>query len=599
MNQSGQLTQQGRWRAARAPAPWSASVALRETEEEGATAENIAPELRRLSIWAGAGALLMVLAWLLPVHWKSLAPAVVNHAGRGTTTLGDLGLAQIAQDKPGPARLVLATAQLLKTPHAEPLASALADLAARRPELVPWGGADPLLDSVFKPSPIAAKPVSEPVLQLFLTESARGRLRQHLADDRSRDTRAILQTRELTNTAHFVPALQPGGQPYEATILLMGLIHRDDRIPLSLAHEIRTVANQANESRTAEAWENACLNLLTLGARLDWVQLIELLHHVPNLQTLAQLARLAKTAPDQFPTVYSACLFTLTPERVTKYLTRFGQAGLDSLAGAVAAGDGAVQLLLRRQLPISPKVGGEMAFLSPLVLKAPELSLGLKISGFVLAILCFYVVWSELSTVESAEGLSALSRALRWRRSGIAVVLALLLAAASEPFLLPNLGAPQFNLRLQQMPVLSNSSVPKSENPQPKNRLMHLDTSTILSVALFAALQVVVYAACLLRIREIGAQSCSPQLKLKLMDNEENLFDSGLYVGIAGTAAALVLQVLGLIEANLLAAYSSNLFGILCVALVKIRHVRAFKRTLIMQPPTAATTAQPLAPSLA
>ena len=40
--------------------------------------------------------------------------------------------------------------------------------------------------------------------------------------------------------------------------------------------------------------------------------------------------------------------------------------------------------------------------------------------------------------------------------------------------------------------------------------------------------------------------------------------------GVGGTATALVLQVLGVIEPNLLAAYSSNLFGITCVAIVKI-----------------------------
>jgi len=40
--------------------------------------------------------------------------------------------------------------------------------------------------------------------------------------------------------------------------------------------------------------------------------------------------------------------------------------------------------------------------------------------------------------------------------------------------------------------------------------------------------------------------------------------------------------VLGLIEANLIAAYSSNLFGILGVAIVKIRLVRPYKNKLIM-----------------
>lgn len=110
-----------------------------------------------------------------------------------------------------------------------------------------------------------------------------------------------------------------------------------------------------------------------------------------------------------------------------------------------------------------------------------------------------------------------------------------------------------------------------------------MDTSTILSIGFFAALQVAMYLICLAKIREIAGQPLAPLVKLKLMENEENLFDGGLYVGIGGTATALVLQVLGVIEPNLLAAYSSNLFGITCVALVKIRHVRPFKRQLIME----------------
>jgi hypothetical protein len=91
------------------------------------------------------------------------------------------------------------------------------------------------------------------------------------------------------------------------------------------------------------------------------------------------------------------------------------------------------------------------------------------------------------------------------------------------------------------------------------------------------------YLICLVKIREVGRQPVSPLVKLRLMENEENLFDGGLYVGIAGTATALLLQVLRVIEPNLLAAYASNLFGIICVALVKIRHVRDYKRQLILE----------------
>lgn len=555
--------------------------------------------LRRLCAWAAAGGVLMVLAWLMPVHWKSLAPSVVALAGRGTPSLGEVGLALIAQEKPGPARLVLEAARSLKSPEAASLTSALADLSARKPALLVWGGADELPESLLQQAPAAAKPAGQPVLHLFLTEHARDRLRRHFHDQRPFGTQAILQTRELTSTTRFVPALQPGGQPYEATILLAGLLCTGDRISAGLTRDIKRAAAQAGQDQTSEAWEKVCLDLLALGSRLDWRQLIELLRLTPDLETMGSLARLAKSEPERLAVIYSACLLSQSPETVVKYLARFGPAGMDSLGRAMTAGEGAVRLLVRQQMPVGPAVGGEMAFLAPLALQAPELALGLKASGFALAILCFFVVWHELAGNESAEGLAALSRALRWRRAAVTLAVTMLALAASEPFLLPNAGAPQFNVHLQAFPVLANASPPTSENPPPKKALMHLDTSTVLSVALFAALQVIVYAVCLLRIREISRQSCPPPVKLRLMENEENLFDSGLYVGIAGTAAALILQVLGVIEANLLAAYSSNLFGILCVALVKIRHVRAFKRTLIMQSPAASVPPQPLHPAAA
>jgi hypothetical protein len=130
--------------------------------------------------------------------------------------------------------------------------------------------------------------------------------------------------------------------------------------------------------------------------------------------------------------------------------------------------------------------------------------------------------------------------------------------------------------------MLANAATlpaPNSTNPHSNTTM---DTSTIVSIGVFALLQVATYLVCLRKIGEIGRQEAPPLLKLRLMENEENLFDSGLYIGMMGTATALLLQVVGVIEPNLLAAYSSNLFGIVCVAFVKIRHVRAYKRRLIL-----------------
>ena len=133
-----------------------------------------------------------------------------------------------------------------------------------------------------------------------------------------------------------------------------------------------------------------------------------------------------------------------------------------------------------------------------------------------------------------------------------------------------------------------------------------MEPTTIASIIFFASLQVCRYLFCLRKIREISRSSVTPLVKLRLMENEENLFDGGLYIGIGGTATALVLQVLKVIDPNLLAAYSSNLFGITCVALVKIRHVRPFKRHLILESqapspaiPVPASLVAPVKPQVA
>ncbi len=169
----------------------------------------------------------------------------------------------------------------------------------------------------------------------------------------------------------------------------------------------------------------------------------------------------------------------------------------------------------------------------------------------------------------------------------IAAILTFIFFVFSEPFLLKAAPISDYSIRLV-IPVIGAVSAPAAT---PSTTPTTMDISTILSVVAFAALQLGMYVICLLKISEIARQSIPAATKLRLMENEENLFDGGLYVGIAGTATALVLQVLKVIDANLLAAYSSNLFGIVCVALVKIRHVRPYKRQLILEVHSVVTTA--------
>lgn len=561
------------------PTRWRAVRAARSQPEEEPVLAGVPPDFQRVAFFAVLSGFLLLLGTLVPANWKSVHPALLERAGQGTPTAASLGLAAVNAQRPGVANLALSAAMAVKDEQVAKLTAELAALEAQR-GWTTWGGRDPFVESVFKDKSVA-RPASEVILPFLLTETNRAVLRGYLATSRSPGVQAILQTRELSSTTQFVPVSRPGGQPFEATILLTALLYQGERFSALLAQDIRAVAEKANETRLAGEWESVCMDVLTLARRMDWMQLSELLRQVPSAKSLNDFAQLAKTAPDNFAVLYTSSLLTKAPDKVAGYLLRFGKTGADDLTKALAHGEGAVRLLVERSLPLGPArtVPG---FLAGWTLAAPRGMLTAKVICFLLAGFGFFLVWRELSPVQTGSRSTAGARMIHGQRAVVALALGLMLLAAGEPFLLKPLGSPEFRLRLK-LPVLTNSPVPTDKTETATKIKPRMDLSTILSVVLFAALQVAVYAICIMKIREIEMSTASPQLKMRLMENEENLFDSGLYVGIAGTATALVLQVLQVIEANLLAAYASNLFGIVTVAFVKIHHVRAAKRRLILE----------------
>lgn len=523
------------------------------------------------------GAVIAALAWMLPVNLKSVSPALLRAAGTGTATLGGFGRDLVDVEKIGPATMVLAAARLTDDPRAPALGSAIEQFAGRQPGLVAWGGWDPFLDPLFKLREDRGHRGSTPVLSFLIPERARGTLRAYLANSGSEGVQSLLQLRELTATGRFVPATRPGGQPLDSLILLTAILYQGGHLSPSLQRELRGLVDAALQTKDLAALAPFFIDLLSLGRRLDWTQLAELLRRTDNTRTVGEYAHLARVAPDQLPLIYAAALFSDSADRVAGYLIEFGKAGLADLKLALGYGQGAVRQLLSRQLPVNRGASPTLSAGAEMALMHPQLMLGLKYLGL------FLGVWLVLRGLDrwivSPGSPASLPAALVHMKAGvISVLFALLLVAASEPFLLKAAPPSEFRLHLPVLVAISNTPV----SPQSHPTTTTMDASTLLSIGFFAALQVAMYFACLLKIREVAAQTLPPLVKLRLMENEENLFDGGLYVGIGGTATALVLQVLGIIEPNLLAAYSSNLFGITCVALVKIRHVRPYKRQLIL-----------------
>src|SRR6185503_11574729 len=128
---------------------------------------------------------------------------------------------------------------------------------------------------------------------------------------------------------------------------------------------------------------------------------------------------------------------------------------------------------------------------------------------------------------------------------------------------------------------------------------------SLLTMLLFFVLQALLYVASLVKLAEIRRQRVASRMKLKLLENEDHLFDAGLYLGFLGTIISLILVSLGVFkQPSLMAAYSSTSFGILFVVLFKVVHLRTARRHLLLEseadtsmrvaPPTQTTLAAPL-----
>jgi hypothetical protein len=93
----------------------------------------------------------------------------------------------------------------------------------------------------------------------------------------------------------------------------------------------------------------------------------------------------------------------------------------------------------------------------------------------------------------------------------------------------------------------------------------NLTSATWIIAGSFLAIQIVIFMVCLSRISQVKNEEMKPSLKLNLLDNEDNLFDLGLYIGLGGTVLSLILLlVLGTQNDALIGAYFDSLRDSLC-----------------------------------
>jgi hypothetical protein len=542
----------------------------------------------QIAMFAVAGLLLVGFGWLIPSQFKSVPISVLAEAGKGTPGLASAVRNELDAGRPGTAALMADAAAAVRLPGADQLIERVSAFARENPDLALWGEASPHLDRALPPGAGRQLEPSAGIVRHLLPAPSRREVAAYLGGSRNATVRAVLATRELKTWRQFLPVYSAGGAPLESTILLAALLAQSDQLGDGASRELRALAEEAVRTGEAVALELVYLDLLSLGRRYTWGQLVALTRGAESLETLAKLRHLLQVAPDQAAAVSAAVVLSRQPDQVTDYVIEYGADGAAAIAYALHHGSGSLKLLLRQRLPVDgaldlPPVpngsGVARAAVDPLVrlaFRQPALAVGAKFAAYLLGGLLLFLAAERITALRRLE----LSPVFTYAARAVgACTVCLLLVVINEPYLALGSQPAGYELRLV-IPVLGATSIDAMNQT---THAMPIDAATLLSILFFFLLQSLVYLICLLKIREIEAKKVPGLLKLRLMENEENLFDSGLYVGIAGTCAALVLQVLGVVQANLLAAYSSNLFGILCVAFIKIRHVRPYKQRLIIE----------------
>jgi hypothetical protein len=563
-------------------------------------------------VWFGICAILglvtFICGWLVPQHLRAVDDSVLQKAGRDGPALIEHGLALVKEQKLGAAQLLLQAARQEGLRGQEKLDQALGELARQHPELVIWGMPEPRLqnlgareiqspeagDAKMPPDAPAGGPrytVPEPVTEILVRLKNREQVLGLLGKSQEPAVQELLRCRALTNTVVFPPSQSSSGQAFDTAISLCGLLLEDGYLSAPMRATISALAMDANHGAKPQRLEEVLLNLMSIGQRFNWGQLVEFTGKIDDTETLRVLAIMVRKGEIRLPVIFSAIELSGKPAQVTEYLKNHSETGLKDLGASLRFGAGGVNELLRRnQRLFSSGLRQQAARQEPFVAfydfaadsawLSPRFALAMKwvlylTGGFLLA-MAMHLARPAVSELEQPLQVGGfhVAREILFALGFLLVVLVL-----SEPFLAQENQKEEFHFRLQ-LPTVG-SAVPAG-NVSTKPSLI-MNNKSLLTLLLFFVLQALLYTACVFKLAEIRRQRIPPRIKLKLLENEEHLFDAGLYLGFAGTIISFILVSMGITKPSLMAAYGSTSFGVVFVSIFKIFHLRPARRKLLLE----------------
>ncbi|HWC61407.1 MAG TPA: hypothetical protein VHC44_17065 [Verrucomicrobiae bacterium] len=545
------------------------------------------------------GLLLLLCGWLIPVHLRAIESPVLAQAGRNSASVIGRGVSLVHIGQYGPGEMMLRAAQRAKFSDTNELVSALDAEGKKAPALKLWGAQPGLLRNYFPRNP---KPTDTNFTDFVVREENRAKAIDMLGKSKQPAVQALIQSRTLTNTTTFAPAQSPGGEAFDTAVVITGLLVDQNKITPELSKEIESAATQANQTGKTEGLEQILLDVLSLGQRFNWGQLVTFVGKMDGAETLHQQAELARNANDQLPDLFAAVELSGDPKAVAQYLKEFPKTGYADVTAAFPYNANGVRALVRsdHRLFTSPlrQAAARTEPLASLVAvgadyswRTPEFALILKWSlyfagGFLLA-LALHVGRRPATELEAPLQVRGFHVA---RELLFALGFLLVVVLVSEPFLAQQSAATAMPFRLR-IPTAGSAIQPENINL----KTSFMDKSRLIPMALFFVLQGLLYISSIVKLAEIQRQKVSPRVKLRLLENEDHLFDAGLYLGFLGTIIAFILSSVSQKHSfDLMVAYSSTSFGILFVSVFKIFHLRPVRRKLVMEaeaePVVTATT---------
>ncbi len=559
-------------------------------------------------ICAILGLAMLVCGLLVPMHLRAVDAGVLAKAGRNGPHLLEEGRTLAGEQKLGAARMLMEAARMAGFPGWDRLANTITNLARQNPAALAWGD-DGRVEKLFgresrdesreqnpalgpRPSTLD-QPL--PFTDFIVREANRDAALAHLQSSPVSAIQELLRTRSLNNTVLFPPSSSASGQAFDAAVCIGGLLLDGNRLTPGLSREIFNLASRANRGGGSEPLEQSLMDFLSLGRRFNWDQLTAFVAEIPDATTLHRLADDAGVAKGKLPVLFAAVQLSGQPADVADYLAKFPDTGLADLGAGLTYGAGGVSELAKSgQRFYNPAFEQRVTDYNPffsffdhaanVCFQRPWLAFAGKwflylLAGFFVAAGLHYArpAVSVLEQPLQVRGFHLLREFL----FSLAFLLVVLLL--SEPFLAQESqeGGSSLGLHLPMVGVAVPAGIAGL-----KQTIMNptiWNPTIVLTLLVFFVLQALLYISCLVKLAEIRRQSVPPRMKLKLLENEDHLFDAGLYLGFVGTIVSLIIASLGLVKFSLMAAYSSTSFGIIFVVIFKIFHLRPTRRKLLLE----------------